>query len=287
FGSITALKHALRIDASPLAGSAARGSSASRQRNATRNALVVVQVALALVLVVSSALMIRTFYALRNVDAGFTDAATIQTARVWTPTAMLPNPARYTREQHEILDKLAALPGVSSAAFARQVPMDGNQNSGVVVVEGAEPAAGQTPPPRRFNFVSPGYFATMGTRIVAGRDVSWSDIETGGRVVLISEEFARELAPDAAGALGKRIRFPVDQDAWREVIGVVQSVHETGLYETPPSIVYWPALVADFFGRPAVGTPNVVFVIRSERAGSANLTDELRRATWSVNGDLP
>jgi cell division protein FtsX len=85
FGSITALKHALRIDA-PVIGTM-RGASASRERHATRSALVVVQVALALVLVVSAALMIRTFQALRDVDPGFTDAATIQSARIWTPTS--------------------------------------------------------------------------------------------------------------------------------------------------------------------------------------------------------
>ena len=122
FGSITALKHALHID-TPMTG-AARGSSASRERSATRNALVVVQVALALVLVVSAALMIRTFQALRDVDPGFSDPATIQTARIWIPTALFPDPEQYTRMQHEILDKIAALPGVASAGFASTLPME-------------------------------------------------------------------------------------------------------------------------------------------------------------------
>ena len=91
FGSITAFKHALHIDTPKTL--AARGASASRERSATRSALVVVQVALALVLVVSAALMIRTFQALRDVDPGFSDPATIQTARIWIPTDLFPTPS--------------------------------------------------------------------------------------------------------------------------------------------------------------------------------------------------
>ena len=164
--------------------------------------------------------------------------------------------------------------------------MDGNQNSGVIEIEGEAMPAGGTPP-RRFNFVSPGYFATMGTRVIAGRDVTWSDIETGGRVALISERLARELAPEPGGVLGKRIRFPVAQDDWREVIGVVEDVHEVGLYEDPPSLVYWPALVENFFGRPSLGTPAATFVIRSERAGTAELMNEVRQAIRSASGEFP
>ena len=90
----------------------------------------------------------------------------------------------------------------------------------------------------------------MGTRLIAGREMTWSDIEAGGRVAVISESFARELAAEPAAALGKRIRTPVGEDAWREVIGVVQSVHEDGLYEEPPSFVYWPVLMANMSAQP-------------------------------------
>jgi predicted permease len=128
FGSITAFKHALKIDKPK--SLAARGSSASREQNATRSVLVVVQVALALVLVVSAALMIRTFQALRNVESGFSDPATIQTARIWIPNALFYSDIeRYTRMQHEILDKIATLPGVASAGFAHQRPRAGQCNS--------------------------------------------------------------------------------------------------------------------------------------------------------------
>ncbi|HZL94859.1 MAG TPA: FtsX-like permease family protein, partial [Vicinamibacterales bacterium] len=132
-----------------------------------------------------------------------------------------------------------------------------------------------------------GYFETMGTRIIAGRDLTWGDIDAGGRVVLISENFARELAAEPAGAIGQRIRTYAETDAWREVIGVVQGVREAGLYEEAPSFVYWPVLVENMWGAPFVGTPNPAFAIRSDRAGMASLLEEIRQAVWSVNANAP
>jgi predicted permease len=286
FGSITALKHALHVGTPMIA--TARGSSASRERSATRNALVVVQVALALVLVVSAALMIRTFQALRDVDPGFSTPATVQTARIWIPPSLSLDAEQITRLEHEILDKIAALPGVAAAGFASNVPMDAQPSNGPVAVEGQTLAAGATAPARRWIYVSPGYFESMGTRMIAGRDVTWSDIETGGRVAVISEDFARELAPEPAGALGKRVRLaPFPQDDWKEVIGVVQSVKQDGLYETAPSSVYWPVLSRNMFSRPAVGSSRPAFAIRTERAGTVSLVDEIRQAVRSVSASIP
>jgi predicted permease len=190
--------------------------------------------------------------------------------------------------EHEILDKIAALPGVVSAGFASEVPMDGQQSNGSVAVEGQTLAAGDSPRPRRWSFVSPGYFAAMGTRMVAGRDLTWGDIETGGRVAVISEDFARELAAEPAGAIGKRIRMdPFPQDDWREVIGVVQSVHQDSLYAASPTTVYWPMLAENMFNRPKAGRPFGAFAIRSERAGTVSLIDEVRQAVRSVSPSVP
>ena len=286
FGAITALKQALRVDAPKTF--AARGSSTSRERSATRNTLVVVQVALALVLVVSAGLMIRTFEALRDVEPGFTDAATIQTARTWIPNAMFYSDVeRYSGMQREIVDKIAALPGVASAAFTAYLPMEGWTNYSRIAVEGQTLPPGELAPPYRTKFVSPGYFEAMGTRLLAGREMTWSDLEAGGRVAVVSEAFARRLATEPAGALGMRIRTPIGEDAWREVIGVVENVHEDSLYAQPSDFVYWPTLMANFGNGPVVGRPAVAFVIRSERAGTASLTEEIRQAIRSVSADIP
>jgi predicted permease len=284
FGSFTALKHALHVDA-PATG-AARGASASRDRSRVRSALVVVQVALALVLVGSSALMIRTFAALRDVDPGFSDPATIQTVRVWNPV-FYADTARNLNAQREMLDKLSALPGVTSAGFASTLPMEGQTSIAPIVFDGQAVPAGSMPASRRHKHVSPGYFQTMGTRIIAGRGMTWGDVETGGRVALISEDLARELAPDPAGAVGKRIKTYLETDDWREVIGVVQNVRENGLNEAAPSMVYWPALVENMFGSPAIAATNPAFVIRSERADTATFLAEIRQAIRSVDASLP
>jgi predicted permease len=287
FGSITAFKHALHIEMPALG--AARGASAGRARSTTRNVFVVVQVALAVVLVASAALMIRTFQALRDVDPGFADAATIQTARVWIPQSVASAARQSVAMEHEIVDRIAALPGVSSVGLASHLPMAGREGTGggPIEVEGQPRAGADTPPSRRYKFVAPGYFGAMGTRLIAGRDLTWSDLEAGGRVAVISENLAREIAADPAAALGLRIRGFGGQDEWRQVIGVVQSVHEYALYEEPPSVVYWPVFMENMFGLPAIGIRDVAFVIRSERAGLAGFAEEVRQAVWSVNGSLP
>jgi len=287
FGSITALKHALQRETG-LTG-AARGSSAGRERSATRNTLVVVQVALAVVLVVSAALMIRTSQALRDVDPGFSDPATIQTARIWIPASVSVDHAQVTRIQREMLDNIAALPGVVAAGFASHIPMDaGGGSNGPIAIEGQTVASGDILPTRRWIRVSPGYFGAMGTRLIAGRDVTWNDIETGGRVALISEDFARELATEPAGAIGKRVRPGVfSGDAWREVIGVVKTVQHDGLAGTAPSAAYFPVLAENLFNVPVSGTASVAFVIRSERAGISTLVEEIRAAVRSVSASVP
>jgi predicted permease len=276
FGGVTALKVAARAD-TRLSG-LPRGASVTREHSATRSVLVVVQVALALVLVVSAALMIRTLQALLDVDPGFSDPATIQTALVYIPESVSSDAEAYTRMEREILDRIAALPGVASAGFATNIPMDGSRPSGSIAIEGEPIAAGDTPPMRRLNWVAPGYFAALRTRIIAGRDVTWNDIETGGRVVLLSENFARELAGDPAAALGLRVR---GRSGSFEVIGVVQGIRQDGLNQEPPETVYWPVLIGD-----ELGQRSVRFAIRSERAGTAGLMNEVRQAIRSVNGSI-
>jgi predicted permease len=185
-----------------------------------------------------------------------------------------------------MLDRITALPGVAAAGFVTDLPI---VSSGPMNVEGFA-VEGRPLPPRderpqaNWKSVSPGYFAAMGTRLIAGRDVTWSDIDAGGRVVVISEDFARQLAPEPAAALGLRIRLAISpQDDSREVIGVVQSIHERGLYQAPPATVYWPTQMSNFFEIPEVGNEAVTFAIRSERAGTAGLVNDIRQVVRSVD----
>src|SRR5580704_16424224 len=124
FGLVPALKYA-GPRASLELRSAGRTISVSRERHRARNLLVVGQVAMALVLLVSAGLMIRTFEALRAVDPGFTDARHLQLIRISIPDLLIRETERVTRTQNEILDKLSAIPGVKSAGFGSEMPMEG------------------------------------------------------------------------------------------------------------------------------------------------------------------
>ena len=277
FGGVPALKHAFGTHAVP--GTRAFGASASPETNRTRSFLIVVQVALALVLLVGAGLMMRTFQALTDVEPGFADPDEIQVADIFIPPLVIPDHERATRMKRDILERIAVLPGVTAAGFG-QVTLERGLPRGPVLVEDPPLAVGEPPATRAFTSIWPGYFEAFGTRLVAGRDLTWADIDESRGVALVSENLARELWGEPSAAIGKRIRAAQDgPENWREIVGVTQDVHEE-LYERPPGIVYWPSPMAgnDFRG----GT----YVIRSERAGSESLFNEVRQAVWASHPDL-
>ena len=287
FGSIPAIKYARTRAEAALSG-ANRTASAGRARQRSRSALVVAQVAMALVLLVSALLMIRTFAALRNVEPGFTDPAHLETMHIYIPDLLVADPRLVTHQQNEIVDKIAAIAGVASVGFAGAVPMEGiDPNWDEIRVEGKNYGK-EDPPLRMFNNVSPGYFHTAGTRIVAGRDFTWTDIYDLRQYVIVSENFARESWGSASAAIGKRVR-QFDNMPWDEVIGVVQDVRHNGVDESAPVIVYWPAMINNPYTRtPTIDAPRAVtFAIRSNRAGSEALIADIQQAVWSINANLP
>jgi predicted permease len=287
FGSIPALKY-VRVKASTTIGTANRTASASRTRQRSRNMLVVAQVAMALVLLVSAFLMIRTFAALRNVDPGFSDAPHVQTLHIGIPELLIADPQTVTRVQNSIVDKLAALPGVTSVGFAGAVPMENNDpNWDQIGVEGKRYEGGD-PPLRLFNYVSPNYFHTAGTKLVAGRDFTWDDNYGLRQEVIVSENFARESWGSPAAAIGKRVR-QFSSMPWQEVIGVVQDVRAHGVDRDAPPTIYWTAMLNDpYTHTPTIDAPRLVtYVIRSSRAGNEGFLLEVQQAVWSVNANLP
>jgi predicted permease len=238
------------------------------------------------ILLISSGLMIRTFQALRHVQPGFTGPRELQTLAVFIPESQVKEPERVVRMHQEILRKISALPGVSSSAFANSVPTDGNNSTDLLYAEDRTYAEGQVPPLRRFKFVAPGFFQTMGTRLIAGRDLTWTDIYDQRLFVMISENMARELWRDPAAALGKRIREGM-KDPWREIIGVVADIRSDGADQKPPTTVYWPLIMKNFWGNEKFIERRAVFAVRSPRAGSESFIKEIRQAVWTVNPDVP
>lgn len=265
-----------------------RSLSQSRERHRARKTLVVVQVSLALVMLICSGLMIRTFRALVHVSPGFSNPASLETFSVYIPDTQVPDTQkqRVLRMQQAIAQKLSAIPGVQSVSVSTSIPMNGDMNFNPVAAADRAYKEGELPPLRAFKYIAPGFFATMGTPIVAGRDITWSEEFEKRPVAIISENFAREYWGSPAAAVGKRVREATSED-WREVIGVVHDVYFDGASQPAPTIAYWPLYQDHFNGDKEMMRRYVNFLVRTPRAGSAALLAEMQKAVWSVNPDLP
>jgi putative ABC transport system permease protein len=262
-----------------------RSASAGRRQHRSQNMLVVVQVALALVLLISSGLMIRTFQNLRNVQPGFTDPATIQSVRMSLSAVDVPEPERVTRVQRDILDRLAAIPGVTSAAFVDTLPTEPFRLNAIVAAEGKEYGSKGIPPTRTIKIISPGALQTLGTSLLVGRDFTWEELFNQRNVAMVSESFARGEWSTVEGVIGKRVLVGTSQ-TWQEVIGVVSDVYDDGAHKPAPLIIYWPARLQDFVAGTLLPR-SVNFVLRSDRTGTEGFVREVRQAVAEVMPGLP
>ena len=267
---------------------AGRGLSQSRERHRARNVLVVVQVALALVLLICSGLMIRTFRALARVSPGFSGPNSLQVFDVYIPPTQIPDTQmeQIVRTEQNIMNQLAAIPGVTSVGMTTGVPLTGNRNFNPVFARDHSYKDGEIAPMRRIKFISPGYFSTMGIPLITGRDITWPEEYEKRNVVIVSENFAREYWGSPANAIGKLVHVG-ETDPWHEIIGVVGNVYDDGVDKDAPSAAYWPLYQDNFITQKVMVTRNVSFVIRTPQAGSASFMSEMQRAVWSVDRDLP
>jgi predicted permease len=286
FGAIPALRYAPSRQRLTVLG-AARGASVNRERQRGRNLLVVAQVSMALVLLIGAVLMIRTFLAMRNVDPGFSAPASLQIMRLSIPETLVRDSTTVVRMQNSVLDKLAAIPGVSSAGFAASVPMSGAEPSWDEILIEGKTFEGDNPPMRLYNYISPGYFHTAGTRFIAGRDFTWPEIYSVRPIGIVSESLARELWGSPQAAIGQHFR-EFQSQPWHEVVGVVEDVRENGVDQVSPATVYWPPLMGDPSVLEKLGAwRSVYFAIRTNRAGTQTFINEMQQAVWSVNSNLP
>jgi predicted permease len=166
--------------------------------------------------------------------------------------------------------------------------MGSNRSSAALAVEG-KPDDGRTPANRQVKIISPGMFHTLGTSLVAGNDFAWADLHDRRDVALISENLARELWGTPEAAMGKRVReHYVAASPWRQIIGVAEDVHDDGVDRRAPATIYWPAQpTGHFYGIAGYQARRVSVVIRTSRAGTASLLEQVQEAVWSVSADLP
>jgi putative ABC transport system permease protein len=285
FSSIPILKYAsVRMATGMREG--ARGLSQSREQHLARSVLVVVQVATALVLLICSGLMARTFIALTRVQPGFTEPEKVQSFALNIPKTEMANEEAVARAFEEIARKVAAVPGVSSVGLSSSMPMDGSESFDPVFAEDKTYRPGEIGALRRFKWISPGFLATMGTPLAAGREFTWTEIYNHTPVAMVSENLAREMWQSPAAALGKRIRVGTTDD-WREIVGVVSNVSDDGVNQEPPKSVYWPFLMGNFEGNKVQVMRGLDFALRTPRAGTESLMKEVRQAVWSVDANLP
>lgn len=275
FGAIPVWKHSGVGVAAALRGGG-RNASAGRERNLTRNLLTVAQVALALVLLVGSGLMLRTFQSMRAVQPGFAEPDALQTLRVTIPRTKDQKEEEMRRLTQRLIERVAGVPGVTAASLIGGLPMTNFSSQDPITASDKTYAPDQIPPLRRFITAAPGTFRALGTTLAAGREYTWTDIQEKRPVAIVSENFAREYWGSAQAAVGKLIRSN-PSDAWSEIVGVVADVRHDGVEKKAPTTVYWPLRNMN----------SMTLLVRSGRAGTEGLAGELRRAVWDVKEGVP
>ena len=286
FGAIPVIRYARPKLVAAFHGGG-RLASASRERLRARGILVVAQVSMALVLLICAGLMIRTFQEMNNVNPGFARPDEVQTVGLTITEAAVRDPEAAVRRQQQILDRFAAVPGVTSVGYTSAVPMGGGFTADLLVIEGRTFDERNPPKGRQFRFISPGLFETLGIPLVAGRSLTWADLYEKRPVVLISQNLARQEWGSAQAALGKRLRGSSSLDQWREVVGVVGDVPDWGLSQPLTEIVYVPVLAERLFNAPTSLYRFVTYVIRSPRTATPAFLEEIRQTVWAVDPNLP
>jgi predicted permease len=244
-----------------------------------------------LVLLVAGGLMVRSFQALARVHPGFADPDNLLVLRLYIPQQEIPSSAEVATAYETIAQRLAEVPGVSAVALASAIPMSGDGNINPLYVEGGIIDASLNGATRRHKWIGGGYLEALRIRLVAGRSITWDDIHDRAPVALLSERLARELFGTAEAAMGQRIAARPDPPVWKEVVGVVADVHEDGLNQEPPALVYWPQVTLAFWQGDAadelLAWRSAGLAIRGQGVESPVLLDAVHQAVWEVNPNLP
>jgi predicted permease len=268
-----------------------RGGSAGRNRHRARNTLVVSQMAMALVLLVGSGLMLRSFQALRTVDPGF-DPQGVLTLRLTLPMAKYPDATDRADFYWRLQERLSGLPGVASVGAADNIPMGGGINRSGTWFEDFPVTAEQVPDVLESTRVTAGYLETMGMKVLEGRLLDAFDARDRTGAVVVTRAMAEHYWPGKS-ALGKRLTQNADlgQAAggsdipWQTIVGVVEDVRTMGMDQDPVPVIYFPVLlnVPDEAQRTPRG---MVLAIRTETEPTA-LLPAVQEAIWAQDPNLP
>jgi predicted permease len=228
-----------RVDPAHALRDGARGTSAGRQRHLLHTSLVVAETALGLVLLVAAGLLIRSFTRVLNTDPGFNPQHTL-TFGIGISKKRYPEDQR-TQFYHQLLPKLAALPGVKAATAAFPLPLNGGNITLSFKIQGRPVAPGDEPD-ARISMVEPSFLQTMQIRLLRGRDFTETDNTTNSKpVALVNQAFVKKIFPNEE-VLGKGVMTGLDEDkkAFREIVGVTANVKRSSLTEKEQPEIYAP-----------------------------------------------
>jgi predicted permease len=269
-------------------------TTAGRSHHRTLRLLVGAQVALATVLLVGSGLASLSFRRLSQVDPGFR-APGILTFRLSLPEQDYPEPAQVADFYQRLAERLRAIPGVASAGAASWLPLSGIGSGTGHSIEDFPRGPEEVPPVFFTERVTPGYFETLGIRLVAGRDFSADEQSQGRPVVIVAESIARKLWP-GQDVIGKRIAPGRPDDGgeggdagrgWFTIVGVANAVRDQSLNEEPRDLVYYPLLMKSASHDALPGPRQLAFAVRAETGDPASLAPALREAVKELDANLP
>jgi predicted permease len=270
FGLFPSIR-ASRLDLRNLLADASRGNTGTAGGR-LRNALVVGQIGLALVLLVSAALLIQGFTGMRRVDMGFR-IEDIVTASVSLQASDYPDPERVTALQEQLLERVRGLPGVEAAGATHVLPMRGYTGTYYSIPTEPPPEPGRQPVVGQ-RYVTPGYIEAMEIQLVAGRSFTPADREGAPPVAVINELLAARHWPDG-NAIGERIRLG---DVEHEIVGIVGNTRDSGPDDEADEMVYQPAFQSEL--------RTLHLVVRTDASPEA-MTDRLRGVLAELDPDQP
>ncbi len=255
-----------------------RGGGSGVRGTQTRRVLIVAETALSLILLISAGLLLRSFWQLQGVDPGFA-ADHLLSFRVSLSGSSYTEARQVSDFFQQLQERLEALPGVRSAGAASAIFIPALTNSTTFVIEGEPPKERQELVEVTYDSATPGFFKTLGARLVQGRDFNQFDTAEAPRVAILNETMARRFWPNQ-NPIGKRFKYG-DADSrgpWREIVGVVADIRRSGIdRDVRPSTFLPHAQVAQSF---------MTVAIRTE-SDPLTIWDRVRATVWSLDPTLP
>jgi predicted permease len=276
FGLAPALT-ASRVDLQDALKQGARGIAGGS--SLFKDALVVGEVALALILLVGAGLLIQSLARLRAVDLGFRPENVMTFATPLAPDRYKKDPDRVAYAER-VLESVRALPGVRSAAFASDLPLVMKGNTSGFVREGYPPPIGGDWLDANYREITPGYFETMGIQLLHGRYLDRADNDQSKLVAVINDVMAKQFW-SGRDSIGLRFKLggPGAKEPWREVVGVVRGIHQMGIDAPARAEMYLPIT--------QVHRPDVTYLVVRSSVNPASLVSPVTREIHAVDAQLP